>query len=42
MDVGGPTAMSMYSNAGGQGAIPDTGQAMGQGLVGAELAARTH
>jgi hypothetical protein len=34
--------MSMYSRAGAQGANPDTGLAMGAGLVDAELAARTH
>lgn len=34
--------MSMYGRAGGQGAVPDTGLAMGAGLVDAELAARTH
>ena len=42
MDAGGPNAMSMYSRAGAQGANPDTGLAMGAGLVNAELGARTH
>ena len=34
--------MGLYSRAGAQGANPDTGLAMGSGLVDAELAARTH
>ena len=42
MDNGGPSAMAMYGNAGGQGAVPDTGYNMGAQLYGAELAARTH
>lgn len=34
--------MSMYANAGPQGAVPDTGLQTGTALVNAELAARTH
>ena len=41
MDNGGPSAMGMYANAGGQGTPADTGMAMGRGLYDAELAARS-
>ena len=42
MDKGGPSVMSMYTNAGPQGAVPDTGLQQGSQLYNAELAARTH
>jgi len=38
MDAGGPSAMSLYSNAGSQGQPPDTGKNMAAGLVGDEMA----
>ena len=42
MDVGGPSVMKLYSQAGEQGTPPDVGQAYASSLAAAELAHRSH